>query len=205
VDATPNGRSDIVRHTLTGAVTLLALAACGSPAAEPSAVPAVPAASPAAGSAGVVAAGDGTTPCPSPAGYTVEHPADWTANDDGVLPPCSWFAPEEFVVPEASDVRTAPVTLRVESLPYAEVAAPMPDEVSRTAVEVDGRPAVRAELVTTGGLYPAGTRITSYAVDLGDRTLVADAVEVPGGDHERDVAVLDAMVESLELDGVARA
>ena len=56
---------------------------------------------------------------------------------------------------------------------------------------------MRNEQVTTPGLYPAGTRITTWAVDLGGRTLLADAVELPRGDHERAVAALDAMVESL--------
>ena len=35
-------------------------------------------------------------------------------------------------------------------------------------------------------------------IQLDDRTLVADAVELPGGDHERAVAVLDEMVQTLE-------
>jgi hypothetical protein len=48
------------------------------------------------------------------------------------------------------------------------------------------------------GLYPEGTRITTWALDLDGRTLVADAVELPGGDHERAVAVLDEMVQTLE-------
>ncbi len=141
---------------------------------------------------------DDAESCTSPAGYRVEYPADWSTNADGVLPACSWFGPGEVVVPEASDVRTAPVTLQVVDAPLTEVAVPMPDEVTRTELEVGGRQAVRTQQVTTLGLYPEGTRITTWALDLGDRTLVADAVELPGGDHERAVAVLDEMVEGLE-------
>jgi hypothetical protein len=138
--------------------------------------------------------------CTSAAGYRVAFPADWATNADGVLPACSWFGPgEEVVVPEASDARTAPVTLQVLDAPLAQVAVPVPDEVARTELEVGGRPAVRTEQVTTLGLYPEGTRITTWALDLGGRTLVADAVELPGGDHERAVAVLDEMVETLEV------
>jgi hypothetical protein len=179
------------------AVPLLALAACASPATGPA--PRAVEVSPAAQAVAVGLLPDGTDSCTSAAGYRVEFPADWSTNEDGVLPACSWFGPgEEIVVPEASDVRTAPVTLQVVDAPLAEVAVPVPDEVARTELEPGGRPAVRTEQVTTVGLYPEGTRITTWAVDLGGRTLLGDAVELPGGDHERAVAVLDAMVEGLE-------
>ena len=178
------------------AAPLLALAACASPTtgAAPEAVGVAPAAQ-------AVAAThpeDGVNSCASPAGYRVEYPADWSTNEAGVLPACSWFGPGEVVVPEASDVRTAPVTLQVVDAPLTEVAVPMPDEVTRTELEVGGRQAIRTEQVTTLGLYPEGTRITTWALDWDGRTLLADAVELPGGDHERAVAVLDEMVEDLE-------
>ncbi|WNV77245.1 hypothetical protein [Geodermatophilus sp. DSM 44513] len=187
--------------TLAAAVPLLALTACASPvtgSASPASAadrvqPAVPVTVPGAADPEADAGR-----CTSDAGYTVSFPADWATNAAGVLPACSWFGPgEEVVVPEASDVRTAPVTLRVVDGPLAQAAPVYPDEVARTTTEVGGRPAVRTEQVTTVGLYPAGTRITSWAVDLGGRTLLADAVELPGGDHRRAVAVLDAMVGEL--------
>jgi hypothetical protein len=184
-----------VRSLLTGACTLV-LAACatGAPsAAGPATVPAVPTVVPAGTDAGA------PTTCSSPAGYTVALPAGWTTNPDGVLPACSWFAPGPFEVPEASDVRTAPITLEVLPLPFPEAAAPTPDEVARTALTVDGRPAVRVGVLTGPGLYPEGTAITWYAVDLGGQTLVADAVALPGGDHAAEVAALDAMVAGLDL------
>jgi hypothetical protein len=190
--------AETVRHlrATAAAVPLIALAACASPATDPA--PAAVDVSPAAQAvAATRPAGDGNG-CTSPAGDRVEYPADWSTNEAGVLPPCSWFGPGEVVVPEASDVRTAPVTLQVVDAPLARVAVPLPDEVSRTEVEVRGRPAVRTEQVTTLGLYPEGTHITTWALDLDGRTLVADAVELPGGDHERAVAVLDEMVRTLE-------
>jgi hypothetical protein len=188
--------AETVRHlrATAAAAPLIALAACASPATGPAAVDVSPAAQAVAATR---PAGDGNS-CTSPAGYRVGYPADWSTNEAGVLPPCSWFGPGEVVVPEASDVRTAPVTLRVVDAPLAQVAVPLPDEVSRTEVEVRGRPAVRTEQVTTLGLYPEGTHITTWALDLDGRTLVADAVELPGGDHERAVAVLDEMVCTLE-------
>jgi hypothetical protein len=146
----------------------------------------------------VVQPPDRTGSCTSPAGYRVEYPADWSTNEAGVLPACSWFGPGEVVVPEASDVRTAPVALQVVDGPLTEVAVPVPGEVTRTELPVGGRQAVRTQQVTTLGLHAEGTRITTWALDLDGRTLLADAVELPGGDHERAVAVLDAMVGTLE-------
>ena len=193
-----------VRYLRATAVTapLLALAACAAPAsgAAPQAAAVAQAVS-AAQAVSVAQPQDDATSCTGPDGYLVELPAGWATNDAGVLPACSWFGPGEVVVPEASDVRTAPVTLQVVDAPLAEAAAPMPDEVGRTELVVDGREAVRIEQVTTLGLYPEGTRITTWALDLGGRTLLADAVELPRGDHERAVAALDAMVEGLRTTG----
>lgn len=187
-----------MRHLrTTAAVPLLALAACTSPATGPT----PRAADVSLAAQAVVAArpGDDANSCTSAAGYRVAFPADWATNADGVLSACSWFGPgAEVVVPEASDVRTAPVALQVVDAALAQVAVPAPDEVVRTELEVAGRAAVRTEQVTTVGLYPEGTRITTWALDLDGRTLVADAVELPGGDHERAVAVLDEMVQTLE-------
>jgi hypothetical protein len=183
-------------RTTTAAAPLLALAACASPATGAAAQ--VVDLSPAAQAVAATEPRGHENSCTSPDGYRVGFPADWSTNEPGVLPPCSWFGPGEVVVPEASDVRTAPVTLQVVDAPLAEVAVPLPDEVSRTESAVGGRPAVRTEQVTTLGLYPEGTRITTWALDLGGRTLLADAVELPGGDHERAVAVLDGMVQGLE-------
>ncbi|MGR6963493.1 hypothetical protein ACU610_03410 [Geodermatophilus sp. URMC 61] len=185
-----------MRHlrATAAAAPLLVLAACAAPATGPA--PQAVSVSPVAQA---VAVTGGQNLCTGPAGHRVSYPADWSTNEAGVLPQCSWFGPGgEVVVPEASDVRTAPVTLQVVDALLAEVAVRVPDEVARTELEVGGRSAVRTEQVTTVGLYPEGTRITTWALDLDGRTLVADAVELPGGDHERAVAVLDEMVQTLE-------
>ena len=185
-------------RTIAAAVPFLALTACASPAVG-SASQAV-AVERVSQAVAVVQPGTdvAAASCTSPAGYTVEFPAGWSTNEAGVLPACSWFGPGEVVVPEASDVRTAPVTLQLLDAPLAEVAGPVPDEVGRAELVVGGREAVRIEQVTTLGLYPEGTRITTWAVDLGGRTLLADAVELPRVDHEHAVAALDAMVEGLQ-------
>jgi hypothetical protein len=139
--------------------------------------------------------------CTSPAGFSIQHPADWAVNPGEVLPACSRFAPREFRLEQGTDVRVAPIAVSVESIPFAEVTGPRPGERARSALTVDGRDAVRLELTTVEGLHPLGTPITLYAVDLaGERTLVADAVGLAATDHARDVAVLDAMVGTLDLD-----
>ncbi|SFK58097.1 hypothetical protein [Geodermatophilus ruber] len=182
-----------MRLLLAGAGSLLVVA-CGTLLDGPA-----PATPPSVATAPVAGATPGTTPCPNPEGFTVPVPAGWSGNSAGVLPACSWFGPGEVVVPEASDARTTPITFQVQPVPLPEATATT-DEVRRTeALEVDGHHAVRTELVTRAGLYPVGTPITTYAVDLDGRTLVADAVGLAAFDHGRDVAVLDAMMAGLDL------
>lgn len=180
---------------------LLALAGCGSTATEGDtsaggvAAAGNEAVTVQAGSDVVLGAG-----CTNPAGFSVAFPEEWSVNGGGVLPACSWFDPEPFVVPEASDVRTA-ITFSVGS----DVVPAWPDEVGRSTVEIGGWEAVRVEQVTTAGLYPAGTPIVTYAVDLGQgQSLLAETVGLPGEDHERNVEVLDAMMASLGLSGTGR-
>lgn len=143
--------------------------------------------------------------CTSPEGWTVGYPDDWAVNAGDVAPACTRFGPEPFEVLAGTDARNAPVVLDLEPVAYGTAARPRSDERARRELTVDGRIAVRIERVTDVGLYPAGTPITSYVVDLGaggdgPRTLVATAVGLPPFDHAADVAVLDAMVASLDLD-----
>lgn len=190
-----------MRHLLTGACSLLFLTACGGTVAPTSSGP-----DPAPARTDVPAVAE-TARCASPEGYRVEYPVDWQVNPGDILPGCSWFAAEPFTVPEASDVRVADITLSVQ--PVSALSARLPDETARSTVEVGGRPALRLELVTGPGFYPEGTPIITYVVDLGparegEEVLVADAVGLPGVDHDRNVEVLDAMMASLALDGAGR-
>jgi hypothetical protein len=191
-----------MRALLAGACSVVLLSACGG--TVPGA-PGDPAGSPARADAGP--AGATTTTCTSPEGFRVEHPADWHVNPGDVLPPCSWFDADSFVVPRASDARPAHVTLSVRSA--SDLSARWTDEEARRVVDVAGRPGLRVEEVTGPGFYPAGTPIVTYVVDLDPgaqegRVLVADAVGLPGSDHGRDVEVLDAMMASLVLTGASR-
>jgi hypothetical protein len=142
--------------------------------------------------------------CESPAGFAISYPEAWSVNQGTEVPACTRFAPDSFTLPPASDARVAPVSLRVEGIPFDLVASTgAGEELSREEITLDDRPAVRIERVTAGeGLWPEGVPITSYVMDLGSegdepRTLVADTVGLPQFDYPRNVEVLDRMVSSL--------
>jgi hypothetical protein len=143
--------------------------------------------------------------CTSPAGFTVGHPSDWSVNSGETVPACSRFAPSEFSLPDASDVRIAATALSIQPVPFERVTQGRPGEVSRERLTVDGRDAVRIERETQEGLYPMGTPITTYAVrladgDTGPRTLVADTIGLQGFQYQRNVEVLDAQIASLDIE-----
>ena len=70
------------------------------------------------------------------------------------------------------------------------------------SLTVDGRRALRQEIVTTGeGLAPAGLTSTRYVVDGGaERTIIASTFKIEGNDFERSLQVLDAIVAALEVE-----
>lgn len=142
--------------------------------------------------------------CTSPGEtYTVAYPPGWSTNSGRVSPPCTFFHPEPFQVPEATEVVDLAVTLRVEQVPFETVADPGGEaqrELSRTETTVAGAPAVVVEAESTGdALLADGVRSYRYAVDLEGQTLVAVTYAVEGLDYGANKAVLDQMVESLTL------
>lgn len=144
--------------------------------------------------------------CTSPAGFAVDHPSDWSVNAGETVPACSRFSPQDFDVPDATDVRVAAIAFSVEPVAFDRVTQEQPGEQARRELTVDGRDAVRIERTATGqGFWPEGTPSTRYAVALedgehGPRTLVADTVGLPKFDYQRNVEVLDAMIGTLDLD-----
>lgn len=133
----------------------------------------------------------------------VRYPDGWHVNEQGGQP-CSAFDPDPFELPTRTEFpRTLAVVLRVEPLELdaAATAAGLRVEAERS-MTVDGRGAVRQEVVTTGeGLAPAGVRSTRYVVDGGtERSILATTFDVEGNDFERSVDVLDAMVMALEIE-----
>lgn len=145
--------------------------------------------------------------CEHPDGFALSYPGSWSTNTGDVLPPCSRFAPEPFTLTAGTDVRTAPIAASVEPVPYDRVSAPQEGvEESRSGTVVDGRQGVRIQRTWDGeGLWPEGTRTTTYAIDLGadgpdgPATLVVNTVGLPEFDYERNVRVLDHMVHTLDI------
>ncbi|GAA4751692.1 hypothetical protein GCM10023328_38480 [Modestobacter marinus] len=145
--------------------------------------------------------------CEHPDGFALSYPGSWSTNSGDVLPPCSRFAPEPFTLVSGTDVRTAPIAASVEPVPYDRVSAPgQGAEESRSGTIVDGRQGVRIQRTSSGeGLWPEGTPVTTYAIDLGadgpdgPATLVVNTVGLPEFDYERNVRVMDHMVHTLDI------
>jgi hypothetical protein len=144
--------------------------------------------------------------CESPEGYAISYPEGWSTNSGDVVAECGQFHSERFEVPDGTDERVAAVTAYVDPVPFAEVAAPDDTrDADRAVTAVDGLQAVRLEYETgSDGLWPEGTPITLYAIDVGteseERTLLVDTVGLSGFDYERNQEVLDRMIRSLDVD-----
>jgi hypothetical protein len=79
-------------------------------------------------------------------------------------------------------------------------------DADRAVTTIDGLPALRIEGHADGrGLWPSGTPITQYLVDLspglddGPGTLFLDTVGTPPFDYEHNQVVLDRMARSLDI------
>jgi len=134
---------------------------------------------------------------------TVRYPEGWHVNDRRVQP-CSAFDPEPFELPVGTEFpRGLAVVLRVEPLAFDRAATLTGLRVeAERSLSVDGRRAVRQEVVTTGeGLGPAGLASTRYVVDGGsERSILVSTFDVEGNDFERSVEVLDHMVPAFEVE-----
>ena len=132
--------------------------------------------------------------------YSIAYPSEWWANDGSVTEACRFFAPEPMPIEEQSEV-VAPVSATVDQVAFADVAAPSESstELDRAVTLIDGRQAVRLVNEQVDGLLPAGTEVTTYAVDLGgDRTMVLSAADT-FDQYTRNVAVLDEMARTVAL------
>lgn len=147
-----------------------------------------------------------STSCTHPEdGYSLRYPASWAVNDGSVLPTCSVFDRAEVELPPASEIPLGlDVVVGDVDVTFAEALDPGlgSDVVAQADLTVDGRRAVRQELVSTGeGLVDEGVRWTRYLVDRGDRALEAATYDVSGNHYATSRAVLTRMVLSLDLTG----
>lgn len=136
------------------------------------------------------------------AGYALEYPADWHTNEGDGVAPCSFFEPEPFEVPEATEFFPAVSVSREPVAAEQVVEGPDPtrEVLEREETEVAGRRAFRMEARTTGeGLLDAGVRYHQVVVDVEGESLILSTYDLEDRDYERNREVLDGMVDSLEL------
>lgn len=110
-----------------------------------------------------------------------------------------------FEVPEATEVVDLAVTVNLNNVPFARLAAEGDSHfervLSREETTVAGRSAVRFEVESTGeGLLDRGIHSYRYHVELDELRTLTAATQVGNLDYQVNKNVLDRMVESLELD-----
>lgn len=203
---------------LSAVALVLALSACGtgdpvSLGSTQSAVPsAVPSTDPSADQ--MTSPSPTTSPSaqqsPSPAtqrcthaaeGYSVAFPAGWFVAEAEGIEPCTFFHPAPLTLPEAGEATGVAIRADVREVPLTQARQDSLSEGDQTAKDltVAGRRAVRLEgVLTEEGLLPAGTRVTTWLVQLGDRTLVLTTDSAGEDDYATAVGVLDAMAQSLQ-------
>lgn len=154
------------------------------------------------------AASETGTRCDNPQGFSVSYPAGWSANPGTVVEPCTLFGPQPFRVGTGPTLRAAPIRAAVEPIGFAAVASTRPGERERAGTVIAGRRAVRiVRSATDQDLWPTGTTVISYFVDLGGQppvvgnTLVLDLVGLSDFDLDGARAVLDRMARSVRIGG----
>lgn len=140
-------------------------------------------------------------------GFRVAYPEEWVVNEGDGLPACSAFDLEDASVPEVGEIPSNIAVVIHDPGVEFERATDFDEDftvevITRGETTVDGRPAITAELRSTGeGMYPEGHLSYSYYVDLGPNTLQAITHDVPGAEpgFEERRRILDAMMSSLEF------
>lgn len=136
-------------------------------------------------------------------GYRMSYPSDWRTNDGEVVPSCRLFDPQPIEVEPQTEVplgiavavRTTDVSL--ETFATEDEAA---EVLTSRSTTVDGHEAVVVEVRSTGeAMLPEGVRSYRYAVDLGDRRLVAITHDVGAPAYEQTRQVLDQMMDTIDL------
>lgn len=133
----------------------------------------------------------------------IRYPQDWHTNEGDATVPCSAFDPEPVRLERATEFPPdLGAVVRVEPVAFDRASRPSTDRIEgERREEVDGRQAVRLEVVSTGeGLRPAGERSVRWVIEAGpDRSIIAHTSDVEGNDFEASTQVLDAMVRSFSI------
>ena len=143
-------------------------------------------------------------------GYEVDYPGDWWANDriepeDENLTPieaCQYFAANEVELQPNAGLPNGIAIQFQESDSVPQVSGERLVEESTT---VDDQEAVRFEdrPEPSDPFVPEGSMVYGYAIEVGDgRYLVATTDNILQDDarYEESKAILDAMIETLEVD-----
>lgn len=206
-------------RTLT-ALLLLLVTGCadGSPEAGPDAPTPVPAGTsapavtggPTPDDAPTVAPDATATPsgpeerrCDHPTeGFSVAFPADWFVAEGDGIEPCAFFHPEPLALEPGTEATGVAIRAEVRDVPFEQARQDAEAEGEQTAQErtVTERAAVRLQgVLTEEVLLPAGTRVTTWLVELDAGTLLLTTDDAGEDDYGTAVSVLDAMAESLEI------
>lgn len=143
--------------------------------------------------------------------YEVEYPGDWWANervepeDDNLtpIPACQYFAPSEVELQPNAGLPNG-IAIRFD-IPNQEIAVPDDEILNEDDTTVDEHDArvVETEPAPQPGFVPEGARMYRYIITLEDgRQLIATTDNILTDDalYEESKAILDAMIETLEID-----
>lgn len=138
-------------------------------------------------------------------GYRLNFPDAWYSNTDyDGIEGCRFFNPGPFVVTPGREAAGVAITVRrIDGGLGTFDHIDGPEELT-----IAGRPVTRYEVrgaLGEGGVLPPWVRIYTYVIQLtddeGGARLVFEASNGALGDYETNRAVLDAMVQTLELTG----
>ena len=144
-------------------------------------------------------------------GYEVDYPGEWWANERvepedanlTAIAACQYFAPNEVELqPNAGLPNGIAIHFEIPDQPIDPPEDEILSEEDTTVDERDAR-AVETEPAPQAGFVPEGSRVYSYIVELDDDSrLVARTDNILQDDalYEESKAILDAMMETLEID-----
>lgn len=135
-------------------------------------------------------------------GYALSFPLEWSVAGGEGIEPCSFFDDQPLALRPSSEATGVAIRVDVRDVPLEQARRDSTAEGEKQAEDrvVGGRRAVRVTGVLTEELMlPAGTRITSWLVEDGDRTIMLHADDAAPGNYEKTVEVLDEMAQSLEV------
>lgn len=143
--------------------------------------------------------------CTNPVlGFSIGHPKEWYTDHRFPNQACRWFDPFRFRVIGGTDAFLTAMEVYQQAVPFAEVAstdAAGERVVSRESVVVSGRQAVRLEIEPLDvSLYPAGTKVYRYVIDVGARgVVIVETRSRPETDFVESKHVVDQAVQTIQV------